>query len=628
MSTNLHGLLPLRNSPLHRLPPFLVQFDKLLLVNILAQYDLNWVQELEAGAAEEQQEPCLFSVMEDVHEFLKVEFDVPAPESNRQRKLLERNPLAYMVKKMRDAEVSLSRLPLQERQLFSRAKAKEVKSFLTNEAVRRCLDDSEVQRAYSSNRIIRARWVLTWKLTPPEDLSGALQDSKPNPGTLFTKDGKRKAKARVVLLRYEHPSLLDPTFKNSSPVQWTLGRNLLCLMSVHHQWPQEGLDLETAFLQTMPTEADNELWTTGVQELREGLGIGEDGIMRILKNIHGSTTAPRGLWLALHKKLTELGAKAILGERCLWIWLSKTLMDGNHPKVIGAMGGHVDDFHRIGDSDDAEWQAVKEKINQAYRWGTVKTKAYRHAGTDIETVKDQNGYDMIVVNQDYYIDGVTDIDIPADRLRQDGDLSKKEIDACRASLGALQWLAVQTQPQLCSRCNLLLTETVTSGTLQTAQEIQEMISELRRESAQLRFFKFPTAKHWTSIVFISMGDQAHNNRPRGDSTGGMLTLAAGPEVPAGKVCPMALISWRTWKLRRKAIGSNDAEVQSILEAEDQNFRVRLLWTELHGASGHRPLCEDLVAQTEKQTLLVKASSAPTARAALTQLKSTKAPYWA
>ena len=42
---------------------------------------------------------------------------------------------------------------------------------------------------------------------------------------------------------------------------------------------------------------------------------------------------------------------------------------------------------------------------------------------------------------------------------------------------------------------------------------------------------------------------------------------------------MCLLSWRTWKLKRKAVGSNDAEVQSILEAEDQNFRVRMLWSE-------------------------------------------------
>ena len=46
------------------------------------------------------------------------------------------------------------------------------------------------------------------------------------------------------------------------PGQCMLGRNLLYLMSAQHQWPLEGLDLATAFLQTLPTEADKELWTT------------------------------------------------------------------------------------------------------------------------------------------------------------------------------------------------------------------------------------------------------------------------------------------------------------------------------------------------------------------------------
>ena len=45
--------------------------------------------------------------MEKMNDFLKVEFDFPAPESNPQRKMLERNPVAYLVKKMWDAEVSI-----------------------------------------------------------------------------------------------------------------------------------------------------------------------------------------------------------------------------------------------------------------------------------------------------------------------------------------------------------------------------------------------------------------------------------------------------------------------------------------------------------------------------------------
>ena len=36
----------------------------------------------------------------------------------------------------------------------------------------------------------------------------------------------------LAVLGFEHPSLLDPTFKNSSPVQLSLGLNLLSLLDV------------------------------------------------------------------------------------------------------------------------------------------------------------------------------------------------------------------------------------------------------------------------------------------------------------------------------------------------------------------------------------------------------------
>ncbi|CAE7462825.1 GIP [Symbiodinium sp. CCMP2592] len=565
----------------------------------------DWVDQLYVDAQAEDKSLDIHTAMEDVEEFLRIEVDVEPPTSNRQKKRLERNPVAYLVKKMRDSEVNIAKLTNQERKLFHRAKVKEVDSFIQNEAVQKCMDDREVREAYDSGRIMRARWVLTWKGVPPEDQDAALKDAKENPSTLHDSKGQRKAKARIVLLGFQHPNLLDRSFKTSSPVQSTLGRNLLYLMAAHHQWDLEGLDLATAFLQTMPTEADQGLYTSGVEELRQALGVSEEGIMKIMKNIYGSTTAPRGLWLDLHQKLTALGAIAIMGERCLWIWLSNKEWDGSHRRVIGAMGGHVDDFHRIGDKSCQEWLDIRQRIDEAYKWGTAKVGRYRHAGTDIATVVDKSGFKRIVVDQEYYIEGLEDIDIEAERLQQDGPLLPRELAACRTALGALQWLAVQSQPQLCSRCNLLLTEAVASGTLQTAREIQAMIAEVRQESFKLSFFKFPTAKHWSDITFISMGDQAHNNRAKGDSTGGLLTLAAGPEAGDGKVCPMNLMSWRTWKLQRKALGSNDAEVQSVYEAEDQNFRVRLLWTEMHGAGGDTELRSNLVQTKEEQVTRVR-----------------------
>ena len=59
------------------------------------------------------------------------------------------------------------------------------------------------------------------------------------------------------------------------------------------------------------------------------------------------------------------------------------------------------------------------------------------------------------------------------------------------------------------------------------------------------------------------------------------------------------------ELKRKAIGSNDAEVQSILEAEDQNYRIRLVWSELHGAGRTRQPREDPVQSTEQQAIRIK-----------------------
>ena len=408
--------------------------------------------------------------------------------------------------------------------------------------MRKALNDAELRQALGSQRIIRARWVLTWKSVPPDETQDALKDMQENPETTVSTDGTRKAKARIVLLGYEHPSLLDRSFKTASPVQSMIGRNLLYLLSTQNQWPIHGLDLATAFLQTQPTEADKEVWTSGVSELRQALGIGEGGIMKILRNIYGSTTAPRGLWLDLHKTLVKLGGVPMLGERCLWAWFSATEMDGKFPKLLGVMGGHVDDFHVTGNPHSPEWQKIYQQILGAYKWGMAKEGSYRHAGTDLKTTYDKSNNFKISIDQDSYVESIPDVAIKPDRLHQDGPLQRDEVAACRTSLGALQWLAIQSQPQICARCNLLLTEVVTNGTMETAREIQAMIAEVRREPFQLEFFKLPGVNKWDDIVFISMGDQAHSNRPKGDSTGGLLTLASGPESLSGKVVPMILLA--------------------------------------------------------------------------------------
>ena len=106
---------------------------------------------------------------------------------------------------MNNAEVQLTKLTAEHRELFTRAKTKEVDSFLKNQAVRKCLNNDEIRRAVDSNRIIRARWVLTWKQTAPDEIESAKKEAQEDPKTVLTKDGAKKAKARIVFAGFPTP---------------------------------------------------------------------------------------------------------------------------------------------------------------------------------------------------------------------------------------------------------------------------------------------------------------------------------------------------------------------------------------------------------------------------------------
>ena len=87
-------------------------------------------------------------------------------------------------------------------------------------------------------------------------------------------------------------------------------------------------------------------------------------------------------------------------------------------------------------------------------------------------------------------------------------------------------------------------------------------------------------------------------------------MLAGPEAKSGQVCPMVLLSWRAWKPKRKAIGSNDAEAQAVLEGEDANTAqdgtVRSMLTRCRGPSNKLATYLESCAQTpEVATMLCR-----------------------
>jgi hypothetical protein len=395
-------------------------------------------------------------------------------------------------------------------------------------------------------------------------------------------------------LGYQHPDLLDPSLATTAPVQSQLVRNLSLCVVAQRRWQLEGLDMSTAFLQTGKTEEDRRIWMQGVPELNRALGAEPHEAVRILKNVYGNATAPRGLWEDVDKTFCALGAKRLIGDSSFWIWTKPNPNPRNQfdtEQLIGFVGGHVDDFNRAGDLQDPEWLRIREAIDKSYKWGTVKINQYRHTGLDINVKTEGNDF-LVEVDQNYYVEGLMDLTIAPERLKRTDNpqLTPDEVSACRAGLGAVQWAATQTQVQACARANLLLSQITSNHDMNTAKEIQELIREVRSNPVSLKFWNHPELEHWQDVTIVTLADQAHANRPSGDSTGGLLTLLGGPAHREGAAGRLSIVGWRTWKLKRKAISTNDGEVQSMLEGEDANFRTRFMWCQLNGA----PIGDDVL----------------------------------
>ena len=98
---------------------------------------------------------------------------------------------------------------------------------------------------------------------------------------------------------------------------------------------------------------------------------------------------------------------------------------------------------------------------------------------------------------------------------------------------------------------------------------------------RLHFFSFPGVS-WKEVPTVQYADASPSNRPRGFSTGGLLTLLVGPSFRKGLEAPANVLAWRSFKLPRKVAGSNGGESQTLSFAEEAQWLVRLAWAEVHG----------------------------------------------
>ena len=437
------------------------------------------------------------------------------------------------------------RLRDEEKLEFDEAQAVELSNVLSSAAVRALAMSETKDLDYS--KVMKMRWVLTRK----------------NSGT---------AKARLVVLGFQQHNLT--TVQTAAPTLSRTGRYALLAAAANKGFKLESGDVTSAFLQTMDSLEDEQLFVWAPAELAALFGAepGEETVLKLTKAFYGLVHAPRKWHESVVEVLLQTGWKQTKVDRCLFC-----LYDDGTQELIALVGIHVDDFLICGQPGHEKYEEAKRKLQAKFKFGKWCDTDFEFAGCHLRQKPDG----IYVDQEDYVNKWLEEIPMTKQRsLHSKSALTSKEISQLRAVLGTLSWKASQTGPCHQAEVSLLLSS-VPGATVHTANSVNKLVREVRREASQQLWFPFWNLE-WRSIATVVWADASQGNRPKKASTIGYVAGYAPRSILDGEEEHVALVSWRSTKAPRGSLGSNGSEVQAITVGEDVVFLLRAVWFELHG----------------------------------------------
>lgn len=414
----------------------------------------------------------------------RLEVDIAAQDIDRWRCEEEPHQMAFLVSaaKRQRSEVKLHQLTSEEKKMFQQAKDKEIQSWLTTETVCRIL-----RSQIPPENVMRCRWILTWK---PTD-EGAIDKSKTSP--------QHVPKARLVVLGYEDPLVHE--IPRDSPTMSKLARMLILQYAASKHWNIESFDIKTAFLRG-EEHSDRVLGLEPPTELREKMKLKPQEIRKLLKGAYGRVDAPYLWYMELKKGLEELNFNSSPFDPCTFV-----LANPQTGVTEGLVGVHVDDGLCCG--SEYFHQQLK-KLEAKFPFGSHKQRNFTFTGLRIDQQEDYS----IWISQQPYVKDIAAITVSRERrLSPDSPVTENERQSLRAVIGSLQYAAVNSRPDICSRLGALQSA-INRASVNTLLDANKVLHEAKKYSdvtikiqpiplEHLRFIAFSDASFASAKVLDS-----------------------------------------------------------------------------------------------------------------------------
>eukprot|EP00435_Cladocopium_sp_Y103_P038044 s2038_g10.t1 len=349
------------------------------------------------------------------------EIDIPVDSKEESVLLCAAGPdesvLLVSDSKKRKVEVRLSSLRSNDQLRMAVAKHKEIGAWLKHSTVRKVakgkIPDDAVTRC-------------CWKAASPND----------HPDD--TKDGK-KGKARLVVVGFEDPGV--GVVQNDSPTLSKDGRQMVVQQVSSRGWDLISVDVSTAFL-----HGDGDGRLLGIHpppELAESLGMTEGDQCELVEGAYGRVDAPFLWFCKFRNTLKKEGFRQCPQDPCVFTLVSEA--KNGRINIHGSLGVHVDDG--IGGGDE-KFYAALERIREQFAFGSFEKGAFNFTGIRFRQWDDKSvEYDQIE-----YIEKISHIEVKKCRKAQvNSVLSPEEVTRFRSLIGALQYAAVHTRPDLAAK---------------------------------------------------------------------------------------------------------------------------------------------------------------------------------
>jgi hypothetical protein len=363
-----------------------------------------------------------------------------------------------------------------------------------------------------------------------------------------------RIKARVCVRGFQEKT----NNRRDSPTASKISQRLFISKAIGKGWKIHSLDVSAAFLQG--DLIDRTVYVIPPREFTPTRQAKQEAILwKLVRPLYGLTDASRKWYCRMDKELTKLGGTRSVYDHAVYnFW-----KDG---QLIGQVLLHVDDLLYGG--SDVFHRKVMDAFMKMFTVGSKEDTDFVYVGWHLK----QNNQG-ITVSQDNYTKKVGNPDMDKYRCR-DGDdiLDDEEQSHFRKLVGNINWLAMNTRPDLCfdameMACNFGKAK---------VKDIKRAGRILKKSTERGMDIQFSNLGNSKEAVIMVCADGSYGKLNKVDSCGGKLIALVGE---GGNMCP---ITWGCRKFPRPARSALAAEAQAAADAMGEGEAIRLQWEEMSG----------------------------------------------